>query len=161
MWNIARTALLWAMVVGAVGLFAASRLYPALAGLTTVAIEGRSMGDALPFGALAYVRPSERYAIGDVVTFRQNSYLVTHRIVGDASGDPDNPWWVTRGDANGAPDAAYLRDEQIIGRVVAYVPWLGVVTRLGAQPPVVLFSVLSLALVAMWPPTKTRGSVAP
>jgi len=77
----------------------------------TMYVRSGSMRPTLPVGSLAVYRPVDASALhaGDVIVFRRPSghgagELVTHRIVRVETG-PHGRQFVTRGDANSAPDA--------------------------------------------------------
>ncbi|MDQ4107785.1 MAG: signal peptidase I [Actinomycetota bacterium] len=131
----------------------ATRLYPTVTGYKTVEIQGTSMGQALPLGSLAYVQPIDQPAAGDVVTFSVQGGFVSHRVLGDRTGNGTGRW-VTKGDANDAPDAAHIPTERILGKVVAYLPYLGVATSVLAKPVVLAFLVIGAALLVVLTPKK-------
>ena len=60
---------------------------------------------------------------GDVVVYRQNGSRIVHRVVRVAGQNP--PLYVTKGDANDAPDSVQLRQNEIEGRVLTSVPLAG------------------------------------
>ncbi len=78
-----------------------------------------------------------RLAVGDVITFRASagsSRLFTHRIVEvrrDARGAVS---YVTRGDANDAPDAAVTPASDVVGKLWFRVPAAGYVVSALANP---------------------------
>jgi signal peptidase I len=53
--------------------------------------------------------------IGDVVVAGRHGRLCAHRVIAK-SGDPENPRWITQGDALPAPDRPVTRNE-LMGRV--------------------------------------------
>jgi signal peptidase I len=53
--------------------------------------------------------------IGDVVVAGRHGRLCAHRVIGTA-GDPENPRWITQGDALAAPDLPVAGNE-LLGRV--------------------------------------------
>jgi signal peptidase len=76
----------------------------------TLYVRSGSMRPTLPVGSLTVYRPVDASAlhVGDVIVFRRPSghragELVTHRIVRVQTG-PHGRQFVTRGDANAAPD---------------------------------------------------------
>jgi signal peptidase len=124
----------WLVVGACLGALTAGLLVPRLSGATPYTVLTGSMSPTLPPGTLAVVRPVEpaEIATGSVITYQLESgrpEVVTHRVVGvrtDLSGEVS---WQTRGDANGAPDAEWVRVEQVRGEVWYAVPWLGHVGR--------------------------------
>lgn len=145
----------------ALGLFAASRLYPALRGYQTVTIRGVSMEPTLPLGSLAYLGPPTELDVGDVVTFRAGSTFVTHRLT--ASWDGTGHLWLSQGDATGAPDAEPVDVDQIVGRVEAYLPVVGIVADTVSHPAIIFSGIVALSGLALLgsstrPPRVGNGS---
>jgi hypothetical protein len=69
-------------------------------------------GDTLVVERVAH----DRVHIGDVVVAGRHGRLCAHRVVGTA-GDPENPRWITQGDALATPDLPVAGSE-VLGRVV-------------------------------------------
>jgi len=82
----------------------------------------------------------DRVRVGDVVLVGRLGRLCAHRIVGTA-GDPENPQWVTQGDALPAPDRPVLENELLgrvsylirAGKLIAVPAELSTVERLAAK----------------------------
>ena len=107
-WRPLRWALRGLSVAGT-ALLALVFLGPLVLPFRAFAVLSNSMEPTLPVGSLVVAQPvaGERLAVGDVITFNhpdRPGMLVTHRIVG-REDRPEGPTWVTKGDANGAPDA--------------------------------------------------------
>ncbi len=123
-----------------------------LLSLKLLVVTSASMGAALPVGSLAFVASQEEYFVGDVVTFKipGSSEFLTHRIV-DISPEADAPHrygassisairvFKTQGDANNVVDDWELTGEDILGKVIFHLPYLGYLLRL---PQIVLAAVL-------------------
>jgi signal peptidase len=147
---------MWLLAVAGLTVFVASTAWPAVAGLTTVRIEGNSMQPAIPYGSLVYVEPIEQPRVGDIVTFAASGRIITHRVTHDVSGNGD--LWRTQGDNSPAEDAIYLTNDRIIGRTVFSLPALGIVTTLLAEPVVVGFLVsLAGLLIVAFPRPRTSA----
>ena len=71
-----------------------------------------SMEDKIYAGDYILILKQDDYKVGDIVTFTQKSYYVTHRII---KKDGNNI--TTKGDANNAADAT-INKSQIIGKVI-------------------------------------------
>jgi len=100
-----------------------------------------SMGASLPVGSLAVTMPQPEYFVGDVVTFKipGSDELLTHRVVEVGSVDGVRVL-NTQGDANNVVDDWELTDDDIIGKVVFHLPYLGYLLRL---PQILLAAILS------------------
>ena len=85
------------------------------------AITSGSMRPKIPMGSLVLVKPQNTYKVGDVITFRDEKRIVSHRIVSV------NSWGEvkTKGDANNEADRLPIKSDQIIGQVVFSLPRLG------------------------------------
>lgn len=78
-----------------------------------------SMTPTIPIGSAIFVRPALEYARDDIVTYRLNNNYITHRVFYAGK------YYLTKGDANKDVDRAEVLKEQIIGKVVFSVPYVG------------------------------------
>ena len=89
------------------------------------------MGGALPVGSLALAVAQPEYFVGDIITFKipNSDELLTHRVVGveDTGGQQVLK---TQGDANSAVDDWELRDDDIVGKIIFHLPYLGYLLKL-------------------------------
>lgn len=97
-------------------------LQPTVLGYSSAVVVTGSMSPAIEAGDFILCRRAAAYQVGDVVCFvsESGSSVITHRIV-----DACEAGFVTRGDANNAPDSAYLTQDRIIGRVIGALPGFG------------------------------------
>ena len=118
-----------------------------LVGFRPFCVLSGSMEPAYPTGSLIYVKPCapEDVQVGDAITFVYNADLdvVTHRVV---SIDAANQHFITKGDANADPDSAPVHFQNLIGRPVLAVPYLGYVSRWISTPPG-MYLAIAIALV--------------
>jgi signal peptidase I len=147
--DLALAALVAAVVV--IGLTA--YLTPAVHG-RALAIRSGSMEPAIGVGSLAVVMPQDpsTLAVGDVVTISlSGGTVLTHRIHEIVQQD-DRRMFRLRGDANPAPDPVLATQDQLLGRVVVAIPWLGYLLALMSMPSGVvgLLSFGGLLLTAAW-----------
>jgi len=92
---------------------------PKVFGFAQVIVISGSMEPAVRVGDLLFLREMDSYAVGDIVCFRADSKLVTHRIV-EINGDQV----FTKGDVNNVVDKP-IQLSQIEGKVVLRVPRAG------------------------------------
>ncbi len=80
-----------------------------------------SMEPKIPTGAVIVVdgRRNE-WNPGEVITYRRGNMVVTHRIV-----EKTEDGYRTKGDANEEEDAGTVRGDQVVGNVIAVLPWMG------------------------------------
>ena len=105
-----------------------------------------SMSPAIEVGDALVVQPADTIAPGDVITFRLDEQVVTHRVAEiGASG------YRTKGDANAELDPHVVAPEQVIGRAVARIPGGGYVSIYLQQPTgVASFVLLPWMLRSGW-----------
>lgn len=105
--------------------------YHNISGINILAISSGSMSPILPMGSLALVAPRvlDNYWEGDIISFKQNSQIITHRIQ-KVIGSGSFTVYQTKGDANSEVDRLLVRPEQLLGRVVVQAPFLGYVPLL-------------------------------
>ena len=99
-------------------------------------VQSGSMEPSINTGGLIMVKPVDEYAIGDVVSFGKVTKTkdpTTHRIhdIRVVSGEV---FYITKGDANNAPDQKEVLQKDIIGRVVFHIPYLGYVVSFSKKP---------------------------
>lgn len=92
-------------------------------------VSSGSMSPNISSGSLIITKKENDYLVGDAVTFeidKNKRDYTTHRIF--KIDDKDNIIkFITKGDANDALDNNLITSEQIIGKVVFQVPFLGTI----------------------------------
>lgn len=85
-------------------------------------ITSGSMNPAVPTGSLVVVlNKDDSYKTGDIVSFKVENMIITHRIVEKKS----NQEFVTKGDANLTKDFSYVSEKEIMGKVILSIPYIG------------------------------------
>ena len=84
-----------------------------------------SMEPAIPVGSMVVIKPAdpETLKVGDIICFKiesESATTVTHRIINMTSEG-----FRTKGDANEEPDQWIVRKENVIGKVIAVIPYIG------------------------------------
>jgi len=84
-----------------------------------------SMEPAIPVGSVVVIKPAdpETLNIGDVICFRLSesaTTTVTHRIFNITSEG-----FITKGDANEDPDQWIVKKENVIGKAILTIPFIG------------------------------------
>ncbi|AWB90637.1 signal peptidase I [Salinibacterium hongtaonis] len=108
---------------------------PAATGSTPMTVLTGSMEPTYPPGTLVVVRPidAQEIRIGDAITYQIESgkdAVVTHRVMSVTKTTNGEVSFITKGDANGAPDALPVQPVQIKGKVWYAVPWIGYANNL-------------------------------
>ena len=96
------------------------RELPALFGYSCLAVLSGSMEPAVSAGDLIVIHRQTDYKEGDIITFSEDSFYTTHRIIASDAGG-----YRTKGDANNIQDAAPVRSEQVAGKVKWIIPKAG------------------------------------
>src|SRR5205085_9882515 len=98
--------------IAMVGLVAGLTILPQVLHFGTSVVLSGSMEPAIRTGSVivAVATPQDRLKVGDVITYVRagDQENVTHRIV-DIKSTAEGPSFVTKGDANGAPDVDEIR----------------------------------------------------
>lgn len=105
-----------------------------------------SMEPTLPAGAMVIARAQADYAVGDVVSFRQEGAVVTHRIVAETAAG-----YRTAGDANNTPDSEAVPFEAVLGRVVLCLPGAGALLMALQEPIGILLLTAGGAILILLP----------
>ena len=108
-------------------------------------VASSSMSPNLKVGDLVIVKPVESQTIqaGNIIVFSSSwdERLICHRVVAVTEQIPK--CFQTKGDANEAPDPFTVPSQDVIGRVLWQIPWLGYIIPFLQSPP----GILSLAAI--------------
>jgi len=111
----------------AVALLLIVSILPITGDIKFLVVQSGSMEPAIKMGSIVMVKPVEDYKIGDVITFGPYSKIkapTTHRIY-DIEVSAGQPIYITKGDANNAPDIRKVAKKDVLGKVLFSVPYLG------------------------------------
>ena len=125
-------------VAGIVGiaLLLVASMFPIQGNIQVKVVLSGSMEPAIPVGSVIVIKPSESYAVGDIVTFGKDTKTdipTTHRII-DMRIEGADTFFKTKGDANGDPDISELKESAIAGKVLVTIPYLGYLIDFAKQP---------------------------
>lgn len=113
---------LW-LFLGTVLIFLLFPLLPIKDNYSLKMVTSGSMSPTIRTGAIVMVKPLASYKVGDIITFQvgpSSKDIVTHRIVRQQETQ-----FITRGDANNVDDMHPIEHQQILGKVLLTIPWLG------------------------------------
>jgi len=137
------------ILVGILVVFLLLLIFPVFPGnYKILIIYSGSMEPAIKMGSLVLVKSADEYKIGEVITFKNPANpkkLTTHRII-DFKVTNNQLTYITKGDANRAPDEREIFQPEIIGKVLFSIPYLGYALNFIKQP-------LVLALIIIIPAT--------
>lgn len=97
-------------------------------GFQLLSVTSGSMEPYIKTGSVVLIKPEANYLAGDVITFRSGpKTTTTHRIVFKnwPQGLDNPPQFLTSGDANPDMDVTPVTLDQIVGRQVLTVPFVG------------------------------------
>ena len=119
---------------------------PSVFGYSMLVIATPSMSGAIEAGDAIIIKNSDRYAVGDVVTYfpANESFSVTHRIV-RIEGDK----FYTKGDANPSEDPDPVLIEQIAGKVAVKLNKAGYFIEWLKSPVGMIFAAIFIVLIIL------------
>jgi signal peptidase len=101
---------------------------------------------AIPVGSIAMIKPvnPETLNIGDIICFKLSEPTsITHRII-----NITNEGFITKGDANEDPDQWIVKKENVIGKLVFTIPYIGYIGYFVRTPTgLILLIVLPASLI--------------
>jgi signal peptidase I len=109
--------------------------FPISGNIKVMIVQSGSMEPAIRMGSVVVAKPMDSYKAGDIITFelKGSEYPVTHRIqdIGVVEG---KRYYITKGDANEEEDQTEIRKEDIFGKVLVAVPYLGYAINFAQKP---------------------------
>lgn len=119
-----------------------------------------SMEPAIKTGSVVITESRDFYGKGDIVSFKvsgNEKNVVTHRIASVTYGTTyfGSATYTTKGDANNAEDTQPLKQEDIIGRVVIVIPYLGYASDFLKRPQGFLLFVIVPATILIYEELKS------
>lgn len=123
------------LLLGIAGLLIGSML-PIPGNVELKIVKSGSMEPTIPTGSLVIVKPGTRYSIGDVITFGADTATqipTTHRIIA-FTGENRETMYTTKGDANEEADPNPVARQDVIGKIVFHIPYVGFILDFARQP---------------------------
>ena len=111
-------------------------IFPITGNIKFYIVQSGSMAPKIKVGSIVMIKPEKEYKIGDIVTFGPRTRLkepITHRIY-DIKVVEGKPQYITKGDANNAPDQKTISKKDILGKVLIDIPYLGYVVDFTKKP---------------------------
>lgn len=144
--------LLLLVLSGLIAIVVTSSQHPIIWGARSYTVLSGSMAPTYPIGSIVMTAPRATYAVGDVIAYTHDSSVVTHRITAiEKIGT--TALYTVKGDANAHEDPVAIPSQNVLGTVVAGIPYLGIVVGYIKTPfgfftmiflPGLLFVVLEL-----------------
>lgn len=136
------------------GLLITFSLLPIKNNFQILSVHSGSMSPTISVGSLIVIKPSSSYKVGDIITFKTpNSNKVkdytTHRLV-EIKQNNGNSVFITKGDANKSEDQRSIEPNQVIGREIFKIPWLGyVIGYTKTLPGLILLIVVPATIIVL------------
>lgn len=111
-----------------------------------------SMEPKIKTGSIIFAQPSGSYTVGDVITFHSDNAsgkkdTTTHRIADETTKDGQTIF-TTRGDANNGADSQTVQKDQIVGKYVFSIPYLGyLLAYIKTLPGLIVIIVIAAIIV--------------
>ena len=105
---------------------------PCVCGIKTFVIISGSMEPSLEIGDVVVIKefPKEALQKGDVISFRNGQSIITHRIIDVIKDKNGKISFETKGDNNNIKDKNYVKYDDVEGKMVGKVPFVGKVAIL-------------------------------
>jgi len=119
---------------------------PDFLGYKNFVILSGSMEGALNIGDIIFVKETKKIKKGDIISYRENQAVVTHRVVNIISKDGKN-YYQTKGDANPTIDTGFVSIDEIEGYYCFKIPKIGkIVMFFQTKTGIIIFFVLFLLI---------------
>jgi len=127
------------IIIVIIALFLIVTIFPITGNYKVLTVLSGSMDPAIHTGSVVIVKPVAEYKINDIITFGKISKTqtpTTHRIykiLVSPTGEKNNKF-ITKGDANNAPDLKEVLQKEIIGKVLFSIPFAGYIVSAVQKP---------------------------
>ena len=127
-------------------------VFPITGNYRVMIVQSGSMAPAIKMGSIVVVKPTDDYKIGDIISFSgaaKTKAPTTHRIH-DIRVVGGNVLYITKGDANNAPDQREIQKREIVGKTLFSIPYLGYAVDFAKKPLGFAFIIIVPAAVIIF-----------
>ena len=127
---------LFVVAIMVIALLLLATMIPIPGNIQAKIVKSGSMEPTIKTGGLVIIALSDSYQIGDVITFGKDTKTqipTTHRII-EITGSDSLQTFITKGDANDAPDPTKTKQSEVSGKVIFSLPYLGFVLDFARKP---------------------------
>ncbi|MFR7591071.1 MAG: signal peptidase I [Longibaculum sp.] len=128
--------LIFVILILAISQYVLQKFPPDIFGYAPVDVLTGSMEPVFSPGDIIVIKKNTDYEINDIVTYTYQDTLITHRIIGKVAEG-----YITKGDANNVPDTELVNDNQIVGKYLFAIPFIGLL-RIWIRSPIVIILIL-------------------
>lgn len=125
-------------------------------GIKFFAVQSGSMEPVVKTGSLVFVRSQDSYQVGDIITYKNfanKKEITTHRIVGAQEMDGLRTFQ-TKGDANNALDEGVVSQDEVVGKHIFSINYLGYVIGYIKTLPGLIFIIIIPAAIIIYEEAK-------
>jgi len=122
--------------IGIIALLLIISVLPITGNYKVMTVLSGSMEPAIKMGSIVVVKPAKEYKIGEIITFgpyTKKKPPITHRIY-DIEVIEGKTFYITKGDANNAPDPRKVAKNEVLGKVLFSIPYLGYAVETAKKP---------------------------
>lgn len=121
--------------IGLIAILLVVSTFPITGNIAVKIVQSGSMEPSIKTGGIVIIKPVDNYKIGDVITFSKGKTEdpITHRIY-EMRTSEGNPYYITKGDANDTPDQREVPKNEVLGKVLVSVPYLGYAVNFAQKP---------------------------
>lgn len=117
-----------------------------LFGCEAYIIKTNSMEPSIENGDVVITKkvPEEKIQVGDIITFKQDADIITHRI--SRIEEENEKKYITKGDNNNIEDSSKITYQEIKGKEIITIPYLGKIINI-LQNKIVFWIILLIILI--------------
>lgn len=117
-----------------------------LFGCEAYIIKTNSMEPSIENGDVVITKkvPEEKIQVGDIITFKQDADIITHRI--SRIEEENEKKYITKGDNNNVEDSSKITYQEIKGKEIITIPYLGKIINI-LQNKIVFWIILLIILI--------------
>lgn len=131
-------------------------VFPITGNYKVMVVLSGSMEPAIKVGSVVVVKPVANYEVGDIITFGpmgKNKMPITHRIA-EIKEKEGRMIYVTKGDANDSTDSNEVPKNQIVGKALFSVPYIGYAVDTAKKPLGFAFIIIVPAAIIIFDEVK-------
>jgi signal peptidase len=133
-----------------VAVFLAATILPIPGNIKIFTVMSGSMEPTIKIGGIVVVKPTLNYKVGDIISFSADINVkssITHRVTA-INQKGSQTIYTVKGDANDVPDSNPVKKENVIGRVLFTIPWIGY-ALVWARQPLVFMAIIFIPAIAI------------
>ena len=120
---------------------------PTVFGFGMAVVISGSMEPDIMTDDLVIIQKKNDYNIGEDITWRGNTYPVTHRIIEKRTAEDGTVYYRTQGIANNKKDDE-ITEDRVVGEIVMVIPYIGTVQKF-LQTPAGVVTLLLIVVVLL------------